>query len=942
MPNLTLADFVARWKASTLSERAGYQQHFRDLCEVLGEPHPAEVDQSGEEFTFEKGGNKTTGEAGWADVWRRGYFGWEYKGKHKNLLAAYQQLVQYKDALQNPPLLVVCDFDRFEVRTNFNNAVTQLYAFTLDDLLRPEPTLTCAIPPINVLRAAFQDANRLKPNVTPAQVTEAAAKKFSVLAESLRKRGVPSERAAHFLMRLLFCLFGEDVGLLPNKLFARLIESARNSSARFTDRLKELFRAMSAPGGHFGVEEIPYFNGGLFSDDEAFDLSGDDLRVLGEAASLDWGSIEPAIFGTLFERSLDPDKRSQLGAHYTSADDISLIVEPVLMAPLRRRWVEVKAKAEPQAAKIHATRGGERTKAQKALRQMLGDFLAEISAVKVLDPACGSGNFLYVALKRLLDLEQEVSVYASENKLTGFLPLTSPENLYGIEINVYAHELASVVVWIGFLQWQHEHSTNFGSVPILRPLNNIRRMDAVLDYDADGKPTEPQWPKAEVIIGNPPFLGDKKMREGLGDKYVDDLRALYADRVPGGADFVTYWHERARAQIESGRAKRAGLLATNSIRMIGNRKVLERVKATGDIFMAWSDREWVLDGANVRVSMVGFDGGQEQHRVLDGNPVSLINADLTAGLNLTAAVPLPENANLCFLGVMKGGPFDIDSETAQRMLDAPANPNGRTNADVVRRRLGGMDVVRNARNTWVVDFGQMSEGEAALYEMPFEYVRQHVKPIRDSNRRKHMRERWWIHGEARPGMRRAIRPLKRCIVTPEVSKHRVFVWMPTDVVPDHKLHVIAREDDYFFGALQSRPHVVWSLRLGSTLEDRPSYNSETVFSTFPFPWHPGKEPKGDARVEAIATAARDLVRKRDDWLNPAGASDAELRKRTLTHLYNHRPTWLADAHRALDNAVLAAYGWPESVTDDEILSRLLELNQQRASAENHSNEARHA
>ena len=565
MSVLSIPEFVARWQRSTLSERSAAQSHFINLCEILGQPCPADVDQEGNTYTFEKGVTKTSGGDGFADVWMRGFFAWEYKGKHKDLNAAYQQLLQYREDLENPPLLVVCDLDRFEVHTNYTNTQKQIFAFELADLVKNQPTATCKLPPLEVLRAVFTDPGRLKPGQTTAQVTEAAAAQFSKLAESLRSRGVPSERAAHFLMRLLFCLFSEDIGLLPGKLFSRLVESNLQRPAEFTKRLRQLFSAMAGEQGSFGEHDIPYFDGGLFSDDEAYDLTRDDLAVLALSSVLDWSSIEPAIFGTLFERSLDPDKRSQLGAHYTSEADIRLIVEPVLMEPLRRRWAEVEQKAAEIIEKSKTQQKAGQTKSRKALSDLLMGFAAELSKVRVLDPACGSGNFLYVALKQILDLEKKVSVFAASNGLSGLLPRTSPEQLYGIETNVYAHELASVVVWIGYIQWQHDNGFHFGSHPILKPLKNIKRMDAVLAYDEKGRPVEPAWPDADVIIGNPPFLGDKKMREGLGDKYVDDLRNLYEGRVPGGADLVTFWYERAREQMQAGNAKRAGLLATNSI-----------------------------------------------------------------------------------------------------------------------------------------------------------------------------------------------------------------------------------------------------------------------------------------------------------------------------------------------------------------------------------------
>jgi type II restriction/modification system DNA methylase subunit YeeA len=933
---LTVPEFVARWQRSTLKERAAAQPHFIDLCEVLGERTPTEADQEGSTYTFEKGVKKTSGGDGFADVWMRGHFAWEYKGKHKGLNEAYQQLLQYREDLENPPLLVVCDLERFEVHTNYTNTQKQVYAFDLADLIPNQPTATCKLSPFEVLRAVFTDPGRLKPGQTTDEVTEAAAAQFSRLAESLRSRGVPSERAAHFLMRLLFCLFSEDIGLLPDKLFSRLVESNLERPAEFTKRLKQLFSAMAGEESSFGEHDIPYFDGGLFSDDEAYDLTRNDLAVLALSAVLDWSSIEPAIFGTLFERSLDPDKRSQLGAHYTSEADIRLIVEPVLMEPLLRRWAEVEQKAAAIIERSGTLQKAGQTKSRKALTDLLMGFTVELSNVRVLDPACGSGNFLYVALKQILDLEKKVSVFAATNGLSGLLPRTSPEQLYGIETNVYAQELASVVVWIGYIQWQHDNGFNFGSHPILKPLTNIKRMDAVLDYDEKGSPREPEWPDADVIIGNPPFLGDKKMREGLGDKYVDDLRKLYEGRVPGDADLVTFWYERAREQIQSGKSKRAGLLATNSITMMGNRPVLQRVKETGDIFMAWSDRPWILDGAAVRVSMIGFDDGSQKERQLDGVAVTVINSDLTSTADVTQAKVLAADEHLCFLGVMKSGPFDITAETAKEMLEAPLNPNGRPNSDVVRSRLGAKDITARPSNSWIIDFGvNMPQHDAALYQFPFEHVLKHVKPVRDEARRKRTRERWWIHGEARPGLRKAIKNLKRCIVTPEVAKHRIFIWMDTSVVPDHTCHVIARDDDYMIGVLQSRVHQTWTLAQCSWMGvgNDPRYSSSRTFETFPFPWPPGKEPKEDAHVEAIAAAARELVKKRDDWVNPPDASAAELKKRTLTNLYNENPTWLRNAHRTLDQAVYAAYGWPNDPTDEEILTRLLQLNIERSPKE---------
>ena len=444
----------------------------------------------------------------------------------------------------------------------------------------------------------------------------------------------------------------------------------------------------------------------------------------------------------------------------------------------------------------------------------------------------------------------------------------------------------------------------------------------------------------DVIVGNPPFLGGKRLRSELGDAYVDDLFQLYDGRVPREADLVCYWFEKARAQIVAGKAKRAGLLATNSIRGGANRKVLERIKETGDIFMAWSDRSWVLEGAAVRVSMVGFGQPDGQAPAVDGIPVHGINSDLTSLLDLTVARRLPENFNIAFMGDTKSGSFDITADVAAQMLTTPLNPNGRSNSDVIRPWVNGLDITRQPRNMWIIDFGvDMPEENAALYEAPFEYVRQHVLPERITNNRAKYRDRWWIHVEPRPGMLAALKPLHRYIATPALAKHRIFAWLTNPTLPDHQLLVFARDDDYFFGVLHSRIHEVWALRMGTSLEDRPRYTPTTTFETFSFPWPPGREPADDPRVQAIAAAAADLVAKRDAWLNPTQTFEvSETSKvspaRTLTNLYNAWPAWLDLAHRALDAAVLAAYGWPKDLTDDEILTRLLALNLERAKKAN--------
>jgi len=921
---LTVAEFISKWQQSTQSERASAQSHFRDLCTLLEQPDPSS-DPDGADYAFEKSVTKTGGGAGYADVWKRSHFAWEYKGKHKSLVDAYRQLLNYREALDNPPLLVVCDLARFEVHTNFTDTAKKVYAFGLADLLLDAPTPACALPPMAVLRALFEAPERLRPERTTSQVTEEAAAKFSRLAESLRARGTEPSATARFLIRLLFCLFAEDVGLLPGGLLSRLLEVARHRPEVFARRLSALFGAMSG-GGDFGEHDIKHFNGGLFQDADVLELTREDLATLLDAAKLDWDSIEPSIFGTLFERGLDPAKRAQLGAHYTSRSDILLLVEPVLMAPLRRRWRDVQAQALALLPQREGANARQQAQVSAALLKLLQEFAAEIAAVRVLDPACGSGNFLYVALRELLDLEKEVIGFAAACDLSGFFPSVGPEQMRGIELNEFAAQLAPITVNIGFIQWKRDNA--FGQIeePILKHTKTILQQDALVAH-RDGLLVEPAWPEADVIVGNPPFLGGKMLRAELSDSTVDDLFALYSGRVARESDLVCYWFERARALVGAGAVQRAGLLATNSLRGGANRKVLERIKQSGDIFLAWADRPWVLNGASVRVSMVGFDNGAEQERTLDGLPAGVIHADLTGELNLTAAHRLAENMGIAFMGDTKGGAFDIPGAQARGMLAAPVNPNGRPNSDVVRPWVNGLDVTRRPRDMFIIDFGaSMSEADAALYEQPFEYVKKHVKPERENNNRQAYRDRWWMHVEPRPALRGAVEALPRFIGTARVAKHRLFAWLTHPTLPDSQIIAIARADYYFFGVLHSRAHEIWALRMGTSLEDRPRYTPTTTFETFPFPWPPGHEPTEDPKVKAIAEAARALVEKRDAWLNPAGATPVDLAKRTLTNLYNDPPTWLGGLHRALDAAVLAAYGWPAALPDSELLERLLALN----------------
>jgi type II restriction/modification system DNA methylase subunit YeeA len=473
-------DFQRKWRDVRVKERSGAQEHFLDVCELVGARKPVEADPAGEFYTFEKGATKSTGGGGWADVWYRGHFGWEYKGPDKDLGKAYDQLLRYKDDLENPPLLVVSDLDVIEVHTNFTDTVKQVHRITTETIAEEES--------LRVLRALFFAPQILRPTVTPESVTEEAAARFGELAKSIQARGHDPQEIAHFLVQLLFCLFAEDIGLLPNRVFSRLLDYARQNPKVFRDETQKLLEAMGT-GGSVAYETIPHFNGGLFRDVHALELTPTEVDELDAASHLDWSQVEPAIFGTLFERSLDPVARARYGIHYTGRDDIARVVDPVVLQPLRRRWETVKAEIASLVERRNAAKTNRiRNDRQRDIVRAVTAFTDELAGVRILDPACGSGNFLYVALKGLLDLEKEVLTYAAaEAGLPMGFPKVGPEQVLGLEINAYAQELAQVVIWIGYLQWMIGNGFGWRE-PVLRDLDTIRLQDALID-ERDGEAT---------------------------------------------------------------------------------------------------------------------------------------------------------------------------------------------------------------------------------------------------------------------------------------------------------------------------------------------------------------------------------------------------------------------------------------------------------------------
>ncbi len=1061
---MTPQDFITKWRpggpAYALNEEQGAQSHFIDLCDLLGVPKPGS--EAG--YKFEEKSALIGGRTGYADVFKQGAFAWENKAPGKNLDAALKQLLTYSLALSNPPILVVCDRLTIRIHTQFTGHPTETHSVELEELEQPEK--------LALLRRIWLEPESFRPKKTSRDITEAAAKSFATLADGLRKRfkapdgtGVPNkdthpdaaqshaDDVAHFLTQCLFCFFAEDVGLLPGRMFEGLVNNRRLTSELLTEGLSKLFTTMR-DGGMYGNDHIPWFNGGLFKTIKVPPLTVLDTTELRNAAALNWSAIDVSIFGTLFERGLDPSKRSQLGAHYTDPATIQRIIEPVLTRPLLQIWELLT----PVLIGLLAKSRKKSDANYKAAHAKFIEWLDQLKNYRVLDPACGSGNFLFLGLKALKDIEHKSHLDAAAMGLDREADLvTGPHNMLGIELNEYAAELARVTVWIGELQWRLQHGYEFKTNPVLEPLDHIECRDALISFVPDsgdsearagqtpaahtlrflksppvsappaplsttnsgrnleagksessgsnlGSDPSPQgagsdpnlraieasWPWASIVIGNPPFLGDKKMRSELGDHYTEALRGVYAGRVPGGADLVTYWFEKARTAIEKNGLGAAGLVSTNSIRGGKNRVVLDAIAKTTRIYEAWSDEGWVNEGAAVRVSLIAF-GHANQAVKLDGIGIEQIYTDLTAptalggSTDLSLAKPLSENSGTCFIGTQKGGAFEIEGSVARAWLKLP-NVNGRSNADVVRPWTNGQDLTRRNSGQWIVDFGaHTAETIASEYETPFQHTVAYVKPARANLSRDGHRVYWWRHAESRPGMRAALATLPRYIASPRVAKFRSFVWQALTTLTDSAAVAIAVADDTTFGILHSRLHELWSLRVGTSLEDRPRYTPTTCFETFPFPQ--GLTPFDTAHqkteviasgalipadisisstrtvAEKIATAAKRLNDLREAWLNPPEwtqvvpevtplgmtaspypdrilpkqGHEKDLAVRTLTKLYNARPAWLDAAHKALDEAVAAAYGWADytaDMPDEEILKRLLALNLERAEAQN--------
>ena len=617
--------FVAKWRSVTFGEKQASQEMFLDICALVDHKTPVAFGDR-DAFTFEK-----SVPGGYADAYYEEHFGWEFKGRDADLDDGLNQLLRYQVHLKTPPLLIVSSFRTIRIRTNFPGMETVLHEIPVAELDQREH--------LDQLRRAFHAPADFRPSRGVEKVTRETADIFSKIVIDTELSHDDPGKLARYLNQIVFCLYAEGAGLLRNQLFTQTVTHHYRNPSRFDQAIRNLFSQMSG-GGLFGYFNVDWFDGNLFEAADTLELSREALQRIAEATTKNWRSIEPTIFGTLFERALDASKRSQLGAHYTSPEDIELVVEPVVMEPLRREWETARQEVDNLIAEEN----------QDGARIRLEEFQQRLFEVTVLDPACGSGNFLYVALRSLLDLEKEVIDFAATRGWHDLTPRVKPDQMHGLEINPYAAELARTALWIGYIQWHQANGFPYSQQPILTPLDTIRQTDAILADGDIANPQETEWPDAEFIIGNPPFLGHFPFREQLGDEYVNAVYSLYGSRIPNSSDLCCYWFEKARAQIADGKSSRAGLLATQAIRFQSNRPVLARIKDTGDIFAAISDQNWVLDGAAVHTSIVCFDDGSQTTRTLDHAPVANINSDLTSGADISQAKRLVQQTNISFMG----------------------------------------------------------------------------------------------------------------------------------------------------------------------------------------------------------------------------------------------------------------------------------------------------
>lgn len=1031
--------FIAHWQGREGGqERANYGLFLTQLCAVLDVPQPEPASARSEEndYVFERAVKEPNGDGTFTprriDLYKRGCFVLEAKQSRQPggakaivppslkptadlleaastsigkrgasrswdvlMMNARQQAEGYARCLPAahgwPPFILVCDVGHcIQVYADFTGQGKNYAQFPdrqgfriyLEDLRDSKVR--------ERLRLVWTDPQALDPSRHAARVTSEIAARLAAVSRALERDKHPPEDVAMFLMRCLFTMFAEDVRLLPENSFRDLLAKCRDDPKKFGPMVTQLWEAMNKGGFAHAIEvHVKRFNGEFFRTHTVLSLDREEIGELYEAAKADWRDVEPAIFGTLLEQALDETERKKLGAHYTPRSYVERLVVATIMEPLRADWAQALSTAERQKSEGRSADAIATIKA----------FHDTLCATRILDPACGTGNFLYVSLELLKRLEGEVleaiADLGGQEALSGLEGHSvDPHQFLGLEINARAAAIAELVLWIGYLQWHFRTKGGPPAEPILRAFHNIQVKDAVLEAEYDlarddkGKPIErngaavytyknpkrPDWPEAEFIVGNPPFIGGKDVRARLTDDYAEALWEAHP-KINESADFVMYWWDRAAEVLTAKKTvlRRFGLVTTNSISQMFQRRVMERhlnTKKSISLVMAVPDHAWTKatrDAAAVRIAMtVGEAGAKEgllrevtREEALDTDTPNIdfkeikgtINSDLTIGIDLAQVRGLRSNDGLCSRGMSLHGKGFIVKPQAAKLLGLGKRPGLEGH---IRTYRNGRDLTSRSRGVMVIDlFGLESEEVRARYPEVYQHVQTTVKASREAQYAKsptsdaetYARE-WWIFGKPRSELRPALVKLNRYIATVETMKHRVFLFLDAAVLPDNKLIAVASDDAFVLGVLTSSFHCGWAIRAGGWLGvgNDPVYVKSRCFDPFPFP------DATEAQKRSIGIIAEDLDAHRKQVLSEHGHL-------TLTDLYNvldklragARPgdlevddrrifddgliLILKELHDQLDFAVADAYGWPADLSDEQILARLVALNKERVAEE---------
>lgn len=1025
--------FVAAVRDADGPERANYQLFVQRLCRLLdvAEPGFARAEAERNDYVFERrvdfvhpDGSRTPG---FIDCYKRGSFVLEAKQSGKRaaraggaasawdqvMLEARRQAENYARALPvadgYPPFLVVVDVGRaIELFADFSGQGKNYahfpdrarYRIRMEDL-REEAVR-------ERLRLVFEDPRALDPARESARVTSDVAARLARIAKRLETRHDAKE-VAEFLMRCLFTMFAEDVGLLPEHAFRDLLGRLRAAPDSFVPAVESLWRAMDEGTYEPHVmATLRHFNGTLFKTRRALPLDPDEIAELHAAAERNWSEVEPAIFGTLLERALDPRERAALGAHYTPRAYVERLVVPTIIEPLRAEWDVARGRAG------ELERAGDVAGAIEIVR----GFHHRLCTVRVLDPACGTGNFLYVALEMTKRLEGEVlealdALGEGQGRLAMEGETVSPRQFHGLEINPRAVPIAELVLWIGYLNWQLR-TGGPGAVgsPVLHAYGTVRAQDALLAYDRkvlardaagapvtrwDGVTTMPhpvtgepvpdpaarvevytyanprraEWPQADFIVGNPPFIGGKDLRAQLGDGYAQALWAV-RPHVPGGADLVMHFWDEAASRLRAaapvpdaprkagkgrgrglaqpgGRVERFGFITTNSIVQTFSRRVIERHRGGDDplrLAFAIPDHPWLksADRAAVRIAMTVCARGpgegvlakvvSEAELDTDTPLVELsrregvIAANLAIGADLGSTTALLANEALSSPGVkLHGAGFIVTPEKAEALglgtvegLDAHILPY-----------RNGRDLTGRPRGVMVIDLYPLGVDEVRdRFPAVYQHVKETVKPERDLNNRAYRRDNWWLFGENIPKAREALFSIPHYIATVETAKHRTFQFLDAGIRPDNMLVAIGLSSAEHLAVLSSRVHVAWSLAAGGWLGvgNDPRYSKTRTFDPFPFPAALSADTPLRTRLRTLGERL-DALRKerlaRHPELTMTGLYNALERLRAIETGADPRPldaeeravhaaglvAILGEIHDAIDRAVLEAYGFDD-------------------------------